>query len=110
MKAPYRCPKCVEQGQPENWAKVQCAFRADGSWTGENWACGTMNFLRERADYHGLRSRQDNNSCAMAPVQTGWVVMEYYKERGRVDAAWFIGDGAPRQMRLDDLTREFDEC
>ena len=106
----YRCPLCWKQGWPDHMDEPKCAFLANGKFTASNWNCGTMNKLRDDAESTGMCERYGDNSVALPRVPTGWVLLEFYKNRGRVDSAWFVGDGKPRHMKLDDLTREFEDA
>jgi len=103
------CPECQTRVKDWNGSDPKCAFDKRGRFKRDNWNCAAMNRLRDSADYNHMRDRYDDNSVCVARLPTGWALLEFYKERGAVDAAWFVGDGKPRPLTLDDLTRTWSE-
>lgn len=78
---------------------VQCAFEK-GVFDHDNWNCETMNELRERCDYE----RRDDMSAASfgvihipdveagGKIQQGYIVMTWYKQRGKTGQAHVMCD------------------
>lgn len=83
-----------------------CAFKGD-KYTKDNWACQTMFKLREIADYHGwnndesidvIHIPEDDNMEAFS----GYLVLTYYKGRGRSGNAYIMCDNEIRELTLDE--------
>jgi hypothetical protein len=64
-----------------------------------NWNCATMNALRDIAEKHGYKQRDDD--CCIGVVlipraaegaQSGHIVMTWYKERGKTSRAIVMYD------------------
>jgi len=74
------CRMCRERGK--RWAgdEPRCAFE-NGVFSGDNWNCGTMNVLRERAEQLGTIFRDDLAAGSIGcvpfegPEDSGYVVM-----------------------------------
>jgi len=103
------CDLCKKRGKPDYFhSDPSCAFKDDGSFNGDNWNCATMNALRDIADAHKMHMRNDDiGSISVAPFDgdagNGFIVMCYYKDRGRVPTAFVCGDEQdPRPLTLDD--------
>ena len=73
-----------------------CAF-PDGIFSDDNWNCATVNKLRELAENY--RVYGDDQSIAVIPIpemkeyNSGWLVLNWYKNRGRTDVAQVISYG-----------------
>lgn len=93
-----------ERHEGTNFASlVLCAF-ADGStvFREDNWNCFTMSVLRENA--YKRKTRWGDNSLGFVVVgedratdtlPMGFVVMAWYKDRGRTGQAAFIDESFP---------------
>lgn len=94
------CKLCRERGKPWHGDDPRCAFET-GVFSPENWNCATMNALRERARELGTTFRDDNaaGSIGCVPVETddfnGYVVLVWYKDRGRTGNAILLCDDEP---------------
>lgn len=78
---------------------VRCAFEK-GIFNHDNWNCETMNVLRERCDYE---FRDDTSAGSFGvihipdveaggPLQQGYIVMTWYKQRGTTGRAYVVND------------------
>lgn len=123
MKAnPFRCTRCaafytayppVESPDDDKLVHdlgdytmdpITCAFR-DGKFDLENWNCQTMNALRDVAEL-SYTTRRDDESIGVIhiPLQTvdvdplvqyGYLVLTWYKRRGRTGGAIIVADTHP---------------
>lgn len=115
------CSRCQKQGQPDYFGSpVQCAF-TNGVFDSDNWQCATANGLRTLIDeniqplakfYTREDMRQGSLGVISIPesegegVQQGYLVMSWYKNRGRTGQAWvFWTDSTAEQLTLS--TAEF---
>lgn len=78
----------------------RCAFDDSGNFVSDNWNCGTMNELRHLA----VTGWRDDNSCgsiSIVPIPDvlddphGYIVLTYYKDRGRTAGARICNDDEP---------------
>jgi len=99
------CKLCTERGKTWNGDDPRCAFES-GVFSTDNWRCATMSRLRGIAEKRGS-SERDDNSCASigyvpldndyvpmdAPeMDAGYIVMTWYKDRGRKGQALIMWD------------------
>lgn len=93
------CPRCQTRGKTWEGSDPRCAFPA-GVFTPDNWNCATMNALRDLSDALDRSWRDDNAAASMGYVPigdaldgaSGYVVMSWYKSRGRTGQAWTMWD------------------
>ena len=78
----------------------RCAFpggHPTSRLSSDNWNCATMNQARDFAKKSpsGSLTCSDGQSLFVLPLQDGeWLMMSWYKTRGRTDACFiFDGDG-----------------
>jgi hypothetical protein len=99
------CELCVKRGKPANFlSEPKCAFDTFGNFVTDNWQCATMGALRDLLEntWEHIRSVQDEN-CGIVPfdifgsvaskslpVHTGFLVLQWYKTRGRTNQAYII--------------------
>lgn len=114
-----KCKNCIEAGQPECFASPRkCAFES-GVFSSDNWNCDTMNRLRNIVYNNGevcgrssrmfWRCRDDNASASIGVIRipendtiSGYLVMTWYKGRGRTGMAVTVEDGkAPELLTLE---------
>lgn len=78
---------------------VKCAFEK-GVFDHDNWNCETMNALRDRCDYQ-LRDDSSAGSIGVIHIpdveaggelQQGYIVMTWYKRRGKTGQAYVAND------------------
>jgi hypothetical protein len=89
------CKMCIERGKTWVGDDPKCAFET-GPFSGYNWNCATMNALRDIADNVGLHHRDDmeSGSFGAVPCSEGYIVMAWYKNRGKTGAALVIDENA----------------
>lgn len=99
------CKLCIERGKTWEGDDPKCAFESK-VFSSDNWNCATMNKLRAISEEYE-RSWRDDLSCGsigyvpmdndFAPddfdTYGGYIVMMWYKERGRTGNAVFMTDG-----------------
>lgn len=87
---------------------VICAFdNPEQSFNGDNWGCETMSCLRtivkgvnDEGHLYFMRDDMCNGSIGVIPLPsdelgTGYLVMNWYKNRGRTDKANIINEDDP---------------
>lgn len=105
------CPRCEERGWPSHFASAPtCAFTAAGHFDTNNWNCATMSELRalvygEGHDGRGCaRVYGCDESVGVIPCEPdddcGFIVLVWYKDRGRTDAAFHVASGDPHTAPL----------
>jgi hypothetical protein len=98
------CRLYIERGKVWAGDDPKCAFE-NGVFSSDNWNCATMNRLRMIAEILGTTMRDDNScgSIGYVPVDNdyapadfdtdgGYIVMTWYKDRGRTGNAVFMTD------------------
>jgi hypothetical protein len=101
------CPRCVSRGHPEVCGSpIECGFTSDGSFRSQNWNCATLGELRQLAWRNNRATRWDDVSICHVPLPEygGFVVLSWYKNRGRTDGAFVICEDECRPMTLADAT------
>ena len=105
-----KCAYCNARhaSDPLDPGAYRCAFE-DGRFNRDNWNCATMNRLRAIARNLGHLHQQDDNSLAYIPIAeadedgtVGYIVLSWYKDRGRTDHALFVNCDRPiSELTLD---------
>jgi len=98
-----KCKLC--QTTPKDWDGDDrvCAF-PDGIFSDDNWNCATANKLRDLAENY--RVYGDDQSIAVIPIpkmkeyNSGWLVLNWYKNRGCTSIAQVISYGTVVQLRI----------
>jgi len=80
-----------------------CAFDKDGNFQKENWMCMTMIGLRDMSSYHGWN--EDESIDVVHTLNGEYVVLTYYKHRGRTGNALVLCDDEQRNLTLKDAER-----
>ncbi len=98
-----RCPRCIAEygviGRPEYFGSdPQCAF-ASGVFNGENWNCATANALRDRAYESSVWS--EDQHAAILPWDGSFIVLSWYKRRGRTEGIWLLHGYAISPLTLE---------
>jgi len=95
------CKLCQERGKTWDGADPQCAFESD-VFSPDNWNCATMNTLRDIAESLGTTMHRDLDDASIGYVPlgddgeySGYVVMTWYKNRGRTGNALIMWDDEP---------------
>lgn len=101
MSNGHVCAMCAQRGKTWDGDDPVCAFDTAGKFNASNWNCATMNKLREIADGYGLRIRHDMAAASIGCVPfegddySGYIVMTWYKDRGRTGNAFIAWDAEP---------------
>ncbi|MBS2764183.1 hypothetical protein [Bacillus licheniformis] len=106
------CRLCKERGKTWEGDDPVCAFEK-GVFSPENWNCATMSKLRRLSEGLGNSDRDDDScgSIGYVPLSDnyapatyegygGYIVMMWYKERGRVGHALFMTDEGAEPLTL----------
>ncbi|AUG37189.1 hypothetical protein [Bacillus velezensis] len=107
------CRLCRERGKTWHGSDPVCAFE-NGVFSPDNWACATMGKLRRLSEELGHSDRDDDScgSIGYVPLNDnyapdtyegfgGYVVMMWYKERGRVGNAVFMTDERTEPLTIE---------
>lgn len=88
------CQRCLDRGQTWDGSAPKCAFPL-GLFDADNWNCATMNAIRDIADdslasetLHAVWS--EDQYAAVLPWEGRFVVLSWYKRRGRTEGAWLL--------------------
>jgi len=84
----------------------KCAFTPLGNYNKDNWECQTMVKLRQLEDHHDWN---DDESIGIVKISNGYLVMTYYKGRGRTGNAMIMCDDEMRELTLNDAYRILEE-
>lgn len=96
------CPECLLDPDPmgKNDSPRKCAFENGGVFISDNWNCYTMNRLRVAA-YEDALGTEDQYAALL--THDGWfIVLGWYKHRGRTEAAWLMDGEEMRPLSLED--------
>ncbi|MFZ4454254.1 hypothetical protein [Salibacterium aidingense] len=106
------CRMCWERGKTWNGDDPRCAFPG-GVFTPNNWNCATMGRLRAMAEENGHCDRDDNSCGSIGFVRMnddyapedydglgGYVVMSWYKDRGKTGHAIVMDDHGTQELTL----------
>ena len=80
---------------------IQCAFDAEGNFEIHNWMCASLSPFLEEA-WEREASNNDQHA-AVLPLGGDFLLLYYYKRRGRIEGAYFVSDEGVRPLRLADL-------
>ncbi len=83
------CERCQKRVKDWNGDDPTCAFLG-GVFNIENWNCATMNELRSLAESSTVWS--EDNNFGVVPYDGLFVLMKWYKRRGRTDFAGVFDD------------------
>lgn len=83
----------------------KCGFSDDGVFDPDNWQCATLNILRDIAKELKQIQHMEDTSLATIPIsdddRAGWIVLSWYKSRGRTSSARFIFDDTDIPLTLE---------
>jgi hypothetical protein len=117
------CPRCRSRGKPWPGDNPQCAFSNEQQvFDTDNWNCATMNELREIVEpicwdgkvepimpFWGCRREDTSIGVIWLPggtAEDGWLVMTWYKRRGRTGRAMImVDDEEPQVLTLQQAER-----
>lgn len=85
------CNLCSSRGKTWSGSNPRCAFTENKTFNDNNWNCATLNALREAefADRE-LYMYYDDHTTKIICVGGVTLYLQYYKNRGTVEAAWII--------------------
>jgi hypothetical protein len=112
-----QCDLCTQYPLPRKVSNPRkCAFGKDGAFQSGNWNCATMGTLRDIAckkfgEFENrivFACRDDSSAGSLGIVSLpddlsvrGYLVMNWYKDRGRTDRAYIMNeDEDPRPITL----------
>ncbi len=90
------CKACELRGKTWSGSDPICGFETSNYFDADNWNCATLNRLRDIAERRGTISIIEDTSLAVLPIMAedldGWIVLSWYKSRGRTSSARFMFD------------------
>jgi hypothetical protein len=101
---PYRCPRCAADPQPKDFGNPRrCAFKADGTFTPDNWNCATidalLNIIPTSFEQEGSDESMQGILCEPEDTR-GWLLFARYKHRGCTSSAMHFGDSVAEPLTL----------
>ena len=98
------CVFCENTQKNWNGGDRNCAFKDGENFTSDNWMCAAMNFLRYSVESVSYDDETEQ-SCGIINVGSGnFVVIYWYKSRGRTENAMLISNRENRIVRLSDFS------
>lgn len=98
------CMACDLRGKTWQGSDPVCGF-TNGSFNPENWNCATLNTLRHIAALLDTVQSMEDTSLATIPTKgddhDGWIVLSWYKSRGRTSSARFMFDDTDIPLTLE---------
>lgn len=98
------CKACDRRGKTWEGGDPKCGFVTDTFDIG-NWNCATLNALRDIAESLDVIKYQEDCSIAVIPINNGeidgWIVLSWYKRRGRTSSARFICDDIDEPLTIE---------
>jgi hypothetical protein len=86
------CKACDIRGQTWIGQAPVCGF-PDGIFNANNWNCATLNSLRDIAKRIGTVQGMNDCYIAIIPIiDEGWIILSWYKDRGKTSTARFMID------------------
>lgn len=104
------CEECKKRGKTWKGEDPTCAFES-GIFSSENWNCATMNKLRHIVDEKEFE-KHNNMDCYLAVIpleESGWIILSWYKRRGRTPTARYMIDDIDQLLTLEDATRAINQ-
>lgn len=93
-----QCKRCRERGQTWKGDPPVCGFSED-FFSKENYQCATLNQLRFFSDdEHTVDSEEQHLSTL--PFGGRFIILSWYKNRGRTEGAWTIDGLTVRSLTL----------
>ena len=96
------CKMCKERKQTWSGDAPSCAFETD-TFESDNWNCATMNALRDMAEARSSLIVYSNDQKAILlpfRYEPLFLLLSWYKSRGRTEQAWVVGDEEPTKLTL----------
>lgn len=89
------CSRCQERGKTWSGDDPVCGF-PEGVFDPANWNCATLNALRELGEPIWI----DDEHVLIVQGPRGFLLMRWYKQRGRTMEAYWWGRDAPHPLTL----------
>lgn len=97
------CKYCISRGKTWNGDNPRCAFE-QFRFSNNNWNCAAMNILRDLAEEHGFFYKLNDESIGVVPLECGYIILTWYKDRGCTgNAIFMVDDEQPRKINIDDV-------
>lgn len=93
------CERCRTAVKDWEGADRKCAFNA-GVFSSDNWNCATMAELRDLAQPGALWNEDQYAAVLRLGNCSGFIVLSWYKRRGRTEGAWFMTEDTVRPLAL----------
>lgn len=94
-----KCPRCEKRGKTWNGEDPKCAFKT-GGFDSDNWNCATMNELRDKFNDNQIWHEDQMGLMAKAFNSGEFLVLSWYKRRGRVEGAWIMDEDKMTSLTL----------
>lgn len=94
----FRCARCAADVRPANFGSDRnCAFNEDGSFTPDNWNCGTISALicGDESALTIVSGCDETVEVIRGEEHGGFIVLSRYKRRGCTSSALLVGDFWP---------------
>jgi len=102
---PKACPACKKRGKTWMGEDPDCAFMT-GEFDPDNWNCATMNALRSLEEIpQARRWCCDDQSLLVFPLEGEFIILSWYKNRGRTDGAWMLYSDLIEPLSLEAAER-----
>jgi hypothetical protein len=95
------CERRKVRGQTWAGDAPKCGF-PDGVFDRDNWNCATLNALR---DLSGAPTWSEDQNAMLLPLDGSYVLLSWYKNRGRTEGAWLMSSSRIESLTLDDAER-----
>jgi len=91
------CKACKERGKTWKGTDPKCAFE-NGVFDSDNFRCATMGILRDISNPTWC----DGQYASLIPIvdEGRYVVLSWYKQRGRTEGAWVLEDTEIKPLQL----------
>ena len=91
------CERCKKRGKIWEGSDPVCGFKS-GVFSPENWNCATTNALREIVE--GNVNWSEDQSLGVKCLDGTFMVVSWYKSRGRVEGIWIVDGQEKREITL----------
>lgn len=95
------CPRCKKRGKTWKGDDPKCAFM-EGFFDPDNWNCATVAVLRSFA--RDLAEYSQDHYAWLTPISgEGFLVLHWYKSRGRTERCLFMSSDELRHATLAEV-------
>lgn len=102
------CARCRRRGKTWSGDDPKCAFLM-GVFSPDNWRCATMDELRDAAAASHATIWTEDQWAALLPLESPeFIVLSWYKSRGRVEGAWLISEEHAEPVTLEEAEGALD--